>query len=53
MHATTSESSNNNILPPMFDPTFQDYMDKRLKLLLALQQIDREEEEKICSCIIM
>ena len=53
MHATTSESSSNDILSPMFDPTFQDYMDKRLKLLLALQQIDREEEEKICSCIIM
>ena len=61
MPATTSEysnnstdtSSDNDILPPIFDPKFQDYMDKRLKLLLAIKQYDKEQEEKICSCNIM
>lgn len=47
----TSESF--DILPPMFDPRYHEYMDRRIRLLQRIKQAEEEERKKsICECLI-
>ena len=48
--ATTSEYFN-DVLPPIFDVRYKEYMDRRLEMLIRLKKME-EEEEEICQCLI-
>jgi hypothetical protein len=48
--ATTSEYFN-EVLPPIFDVRYKEYMDRRLEMLIRIKKME-EEEEEICQCLI-